>query len=69
MNLATSSMTTAEKLDAMEQLWSSLQTQKDVPPLEWHRQILEERQKRIDSGDSKFSTLDEVRARLGKLDS
>lgn len=66
MNLPVSSMTTAEKLEAMEQLWASLQTEQDLPSPAWHHQILEERTKRIESGDVTFSTLDEVRERLEK---
>lgn len=70
MNLLISAMTTAEKLDAMEQLWTSLQAQQDVPvPPEWHGQILAERQKRIDEGEITFSTLDDVRRRLEKRNS
>lgn len=69
MNLPISSMSTAEKLEAMEQLWASLQVQQDLPPPEWHRQILTERQKRIDSGEATFATLAEVRERLEKRDS
>jgi hypothetical protein len=65
MNLPVSTMTTAEKLAAMEQLWASLQIDADsVTPPEWHGIILVERQKRIESGETKFSTLDEVRKRL-----
>lgn len=64
MKIPVSSMTTAQKLAAMEQLWNSLQTQQDFSPPTWHRDILAERRKRIDRGDVKFSTLDEVRERL-----
>ena len=64
MDLPVSSMSTAEKLDAMEQLWASLQTQSDHAPPDWHGQILAERQQRIDRGEVSFSTLDEVRQRI-----
>jgi hypothetical protein len=64
MNISVSSMTTAEKLEAMEQLWVSLQTSEDFTPPEWHREILAERQKRIDRGETTFSTVSEVRDRL-----
>jgi hypothetical protein len=64
MNISVSSMTTAEKLEAMEQLWVSLQTSEDFTPSEWHREILAERQKRIDRGETTFSTVSEVRDRL-----
>lgn len=65
MNLPISSMSTAEKLDAMEQLWASLQTQPDsISPPEWHAQVLAERRKRIENNETSFSSLDEVRERL-----
>ena len=61
MNHPISSMTTAEKLEAMEQLWASLQSQSDeFSPPEWHRQVLAERQTRLDRGETTFSSLDEV---------
>jgi hypothetical protein len=66
MDLPVTSMTTAQKLEAMEQLWASLQTAKDFNPPEWHRAILSERQQRIDRGETMFSTVDEARERLMK---
>jgi hypothetical protein len=57
-------MSTAEKLEVMEQLWASLQTQDQLEPPEWHREVLEKRQARIDRGEATFSTLDDVRGRL-----
>ncbi len=67
MNLPISTMTIAEKLAAMEQLWASLQLQHDdMPSPQWHAEILAERQKRIDNGKTAFSTLDEVQERLRK---
>lgn len=64
MSLPVTTMTTAQKLEAMEQLWASLQTSEDFTPPEWHSRILAERQKRIDCGETTFSTVDEVRERL-----
>lgn len=70
MSLPISTMTTAEKLDAMEQLWTSLQLQHDAPtPPQWHGQVLAERQRRIDEGEATFSSLDDVRRRLEKHNS
>lgn len=64
MEIPVSSMTTAEKLAAMEQLWTSLQLEPDHAPPEWHRKVLAERQRRIDSGEATFATLAEVRERI-----
>lgn len=64
MNLQVNSMTTAEKLAAMEQLWESLQSQHDLSPPEWHAEILQKRNEKIAGGEVTFSTLEEVRTRL-----
>lgn len=64
MDLPISSMTTAEKLYAMEQLWISLQAENEVSRPTWHGEILAERQRRIENGEATFSSLDEVRRRL-----
>jgi hypothetical protein len=66
MEIPIDSMTTAEKLVAMEQLWTSLQVQPDHVPPEWHSKVLAERQRKLDSAEVAFSTLDEVRERIGK---
>lgn len=66
MEIPIASMTTAEKLSAMEQLWMSLQVQPDHTPPEWHKNVLAERQRKIDSGEVTFSTLDEVQERIAK---
>ena len=68
MNQPISSLTTAQKLDAMEQLWASLQGADDLTAPAWHRQILAERQERIDRGETTFSTVEVVRERLRKRD-
>lgn len=56
-------MSVAEKLQAMETLWSSLQTdgaQVDSPA--WHQDILLERKQKIESGQAHFISLDALRA-------
>jgi Putative addiction module component len=48
-------MTLLEKLQLMEALWQNLS--RSVIPLnspEWHRDVLEEREKRIVSGEARF---------------
>jgi flagellar hook-associated protein FlgK len=58
-------MTTAEKLDAMEQLWTSLQTDaSDASSPAWHEQVLDERREKLERGETVFSSLEEVRQRL-----
>jgi hypothetical protein len=45
-------------------LWTSLQASEDFTLPEWHRQLLEERQKRSTVEKRLFSTVAEVRDRL-----
>ena len=60
-----SSMTIAERIAAMEELWASLQRDADeIAPPDWHGRVLAERQKRNANGQTSFSSLEEVRARL-----
>ena len=65
MQLPISSMTTAEKIAAMEQLWIALQSASaPAPPPEWHGRVLAVRQQRIENGETTFSSLEEVKKRL-----
>jgi Putative addiction module component len=48
-------MTLKEKLQTMEALWDDLrQRAEDVPVPQWHRDILDERQRLIDHGQAQF---------------
>lgn len=61
--LPLSEMTVAEKLQLMEDLWADLS--RDADALEspgWHRQVLEEREQRIASGQAHFSEWEEAKA-------
>ena len=64
MQLPLDSMTTAQKLDAMEQLWASLRASRDYAPPTWHADILAERRRRIESGEASFSSLEDVVTRI-----
>lgn len=64
MNLPISNMTVAQKLEAMEQLWASLRSDSNYTSPEWHGEVLAERQRKMDRGESTFSTIDEVRERI-----
>ncbi|MFO0941245.1 MAG: addiction module protein [Pirellulales bacterium] len=55
-------MSVAEKLEAMELLWGSLRELPDqIPVPDWHREILDERQRRLESGQASVSSLEDVR--------
>jgi hypothetical protein len=48
-------MTTAEKLRALEQIWEDLcRTPDDVPSPPWHGEVLQDREKRVQEGSSRF---------------
>jgi len=64
MPLQLETMTTAEKLDIMEQLWLSLRSSSDYSPPDWHGEILADRRRRIENGETTFSSLDDVIARV-----
>lgn len=64
------SMSVAEKLEAMEQLWGSLREfPENIPSPDWHREILDERQRRLEGGQATVSSLEDVRQRLENLGS
>jgi len=58
-------MTLAEKLMAMEALWDSLcRDESQIPVQEWHKELLDERQRQIDAGEAKFIDWDAAKARI-----
>jgi putative addiction module component (TIGR02574 family) len=55
-------MSTIERLQAMEALWDSfMEEDSKVESPEWHRDILEERKKKIENGKAEFISLKELR--------
>jgi hypothetical protein len=58
-------LSTAEKLVAMEALWSSLhQTFEDSAPPDWHREILNHRMGLIESGEAVYEDWNQVKKEL-----
>lgn len=48
-------MTLEEKLRAMEVLWNALcQNEKDISVPQWHKDLLDEREARLQRGETKF---------------
>ena len=45
-------MSTIERLQAMEKLWDSLCTRRRIS--EWHKDILQERKKKIEKGEAEI---------------
>ena len=55
----------AERLQAIEQLWDAVCRENvDLPSPAWHEAVLGDRRARAARGESRFLSLDEVRARL-----
>jgi len=58
-------MSTPDRLRAMEALWDSLCNESDEPQSpEWHLGVLANRKRRIESGETKFVSVEEARKRL-----
>jgi Putative addiction module component len=61
------SMSIEEKLEAMEALWADLCHHEDeLPVYEWQKEILNERQKRIAEGKTRFIDWDEAKSLIDK---
>jgi hypothetical protein len=58
-------MSPQEKMDAIEKLWEALaRDEQRTPSPGWHAQVLANRKQRVEKGESRFLTLDELKARL-----
>lgn len=58
-------LSTPERLGLMEQLWDGLRRDEaGVPSPQWHGEVLEARKTAAESGEARFLTLGQLRARL-----
>jgi hypothetical protein len=58
-------MTVAEKLRIMEELWEDLRTRAEgVPMPHWHKDLLDERERLIETGEAQFDDWDAARRRI-----
>ena len=56
-------MSRIERLAAIEALWDSLlEEEAHIESPDWHRDVLEERKKRIEAGQAEFISLAKLRA-------
>ena len=63
-------LSVAEKLRMMEELWEDLRTRADgVPIPQWHKDLLEEREGLIESGEAQFDDWANAKQRITKLTS
>ena len=63
--LAIDKLTIEEKLQTMEALWDDLcQHQETLPVHDWQKEILDERERIVERGESKFSDWEEAKKRI-----
>ncbi len=56
-------MSPIERLETMENLWDALCHDAEKPKSpEWHEEVLDQRRKKIESGEAEFHSLEEVKA-------
>ncbi len=61
-------MTVAEKVRLLEQVWDSLCTRSgDVRSPEWHHEVLEARRRRLAEGRATVSSWDDAKTRFMEL--
>ena len=61
-------MSVTERLQALDQLWDSLNHCGDkIPSPDWHEHVLADRKARVQRGEAKFLTLDQHKTRLRGL--
>jgi putative addiction module component (TIGR02574 family) len=57
-------MSVSERIRTMEAIWDSLlYDDAEIPSPEWHRNILEERKRKMDEGSARFLSIQEVKER------
>lgn len=64
-NVELDRMTLAEKVLRLEQVWDDLcRNAGDVTSPEWHKEVLEQRKRRLEKGEATLSPWAEAKARL-----
>lgn len=58
-------MTKAERLEAINMIWDTLDD--DIEPPAWHKEVLEERMRKIEAGEETFYTLEEAWVKLEEM--
>ena len=58
-------MTVAEKLRIMEELWDDLRARAEgVPMPQWHNDLLDERERLIETGEAQFGDWEAAKKRI-----
>jgi hypothetical protein len=67
VELPVEQMSVAEKLHAMEMLWENLcRDEKTIPVPQWHKDLLDERERFIREGKAHFEDWETAKARIAK---
>ena len=60
-------MTVPDKLRLMEALWDELcSREEEIPVPDWHRRVLDERERQIEEGTATFSDWETAKERIAK---
>lgn len=54
-------ISTIERLQAMEELWDSLGKKEEIASPEWHKDILKERNLKIEKGNAEYVSLEDLK--------
>ena len=57
-------LTDAERIELLEAVRAALDSQDEVESPAWHGKVLAERAAKMDSGDAKFLTIEQLKERL-----
>ena len=66
-DLPLESMSAIDKLKVIESVWASLESPADLPVPGWHREVLAERRRRLESGEATVSSWGEAKKRFNAL--
>ena len=67
VDLQIGQMTLEEKLRAMEALWDDLcRREEDIPLPQWHKDLLDERQRLVREGKAKFVDWETAKKRISE---
>jgi hypothetical protein len=65
LQLPIDQLTIAEKLRIMEELWNDLRKRaEDVPVPQWHKDLLDERKRLIETGEAQFDDWEAAKKRI-----
>jgi hypothetical protein len=66
IDLQIEKMTTADRIQAMEELWEALSVdENEISSPGWHEGILNARRKKIKSGNARFLTIEDLKKQFG----